>query len=211
MQDHEARLPLATHRSYPVCARFDRFHLDLSRGELRKEGVTIAIQELPIRVLRMLLQAEGEVVTREQLRAELWPKDGSGLLWIRLSSLCSRWHTRAMPKRISKTPQDINQAAFQMVRRLTDTEDAPVKAPAKVSTSDISRVMAAMGRRGGQIGGKRRLTTMTPEERREAARKAAHARWEKRADKLPIPFSDTNPRVEAFNAVMKKQRLRKVN
>jgi len=37
--------------------------------------------------------------------------------------------------------------------------------------------MAAMGRRGGRIGGKRRLTTMTPEQRREVAQKAAKARW----------------------------------
>lgn len=66
---------MATDRSYPMCARFDRFHVDLSRGELRKEGAAVAIQELPFRVLRMLLQAEGEVITREQLRAALWPKD----------------------------------------------------------------------------------------------------------------------------------------
>jgi hypothetical protein len=67
-----------------------------------------------------------------------------------------------------------------MVRHLTGTADP---APAKVSGSDISRVMAAMGRRGGRIGGKRRLTTMTPEQRQETARKAAQARWAKPASK----------------------------
>jgi hypothetical protein len=82
-----------------------------------------------------------------------------------------------MPKRIGTKPQDVNQAAFQMVRHLTSTEDVPAKSPAKVSSSDISRVMAAMGRKGGKIGGKRRMTTMTPEQRREAAQKAAHVRW----------------------------------
>jgi len=83
-----------------------------------------------------------------------------------------------MPKRISKSarPLDVNQAAFQMVRRSTGTEDRQVRPP-KVSTSDISRVMAAMGRKGGKIGGKRRLTTMTPERRKEVALKAAKARW----------------------------------
>jgi hypothetical protein len=85
-----------------------------------------------------------------------------------------------MPKRISKSarPLDINQAAFQMVRRSTGTEDREIRPP-KVSTSDISRVMAAMGRRGGKIGGKRRLTTMTAEQRRAVAQKAAQARWSK--------------------------------
>lgn len=66
-----------------------------------------------------------------------------------------------------------------MVRRLTGTSE-PV--PIKVSSSEISRVMAAMGRRGGRIGGKRRLTTMTPEQRQETARKAAQARWAKKVE-----------------------------
>ena len=84
-----------------------------------------------------------------------------------------------MPKRLSKSrPQDINQAAYQMVRRSTATEDREARPP-KVSTSDISRVMAAMGRKGGKIGGKRRLETMSPEHRREVALKAAKARWAK--------------------------------
>jgi DNA-binding winged helix-turn-helix (wHTH) protein/Tol biopolymer transport system component len=75
MRAHEARLPLVTDRSYPICGRFDRYEVDLNRGELRKDGVSLAIQEQPFQILRMLLQAEGEVVTRERLCAALWPKD----------------------------------------------------------------------------------------------------------------------------------------
>ena len=71
-----------------------------------------------------------------------------------------------------------NQAAFQIVRRSTATEDREPRPP-KVSTSDICRVMASMGRKGGKIGGKRRLTTMTPEKRSEGALKAAKTRWAK--------------------------------
>jgi phage gp16-like protein len=80
-----------------------------------------------------------------------------------------------MPKRISK---DVNQAAFQMVRRSTGTE-SPGSQP-KVSRSEISRVMAEMGRKGGRIGGKRRLETMTEAERKQVATNAAKARWGKR-------------------------------
>jgi hypothetical protein len=65
-----------------------------------------------------------------------------------------------------------------MVRRSTGTEGRETHPP-KVSTSEISRVMAAMGRKGGKIGGKRRLTTMTAEQRREVALKAAQTRWSK--------------------------------
>jgi hypothetical protein len=39
--------------------------------------------------------------------------------------------------------------------------------------------MAAIGRKGGKIGGKRRLKTMTPKERSKIAAKAAKARWNK--------------------------------
>jgi hypothetical protein len=40
-----------------------------------------------------------------------------------------------------------------------------------------------MGRKGGQIGGKRRLVTMTPAARKAAAAKAAQARWGVKAKK----------------------------
>jgi hypothetical protein len=90
-------------------------------------------------------------------------------------------NTVLMPKRLSKSanPADINQAAYQMVRRSTATEDRPARPP-KVTQSDITRVMAAMGRKGGKVGGKRRLITMTAEQRREVAVKAARSRWAKR-------------------------------
>jgi hypothetical protein len=64
-----------------------------------------------------------------------------------------------------------------MVRRSTQTEPEPT--PPKVSRSEISRVMSAMGQRGGRIGGKRRLETMSAAERREVAAKAAKTRWAK--------------------------------
>jgi hypothetical protein len=43
----------------------------------------------------------------------------------------------------------------------------------------ISLLMATMGHKGGKIGGKRRLETMTPAARRKIAKKAANARWAK--------------------------------
>jgi len=67
---------MATSNSSRTCAQFDRFSVDLSSGELRKSGFRVAIQEQPLQVLRLLLQAEGEVVNREQLCATLWP-DGT--------------------------------------------------------------------------------------------------------------------------------------
>jgi hypothetical protein len=88
-----------------------------------------------------------------------------------------------MPKRISK-PQDVNQAAFEMVRRSTSElgvipePEKRTEAP-KPTKYDISRVMSAMGRKGGKVSGKRRMVTMTPEQRHNVALKAAQARWAK--------------------------------
>lgn len=87
-----------------------------------------------------------------------------------------------MPKRISK-PRDVSQAAFEMVRR--STEEVEAKGPkvifeyVKPNKNTISSVMAEMGRRGGRIGGKRRLETMTPAQRSKIAKKAAKTRWQK--------------------------------
>jgi len=43
----------------------------------------------------------------------------------------------------------------------------------------VQQVMREMGAKGGKIGGKRRLETMTDEQRKRSARKAAKARWAK--------------------------------
>lgn len=83
-----------------------------------------------------------------------------------------------MPKRISSRPSDISQAAVQTVQRPTE-EPEPPKRKRKIPRA-VSRVMSAMGKKGGRIGGKRSLVTLTPEERKERALKAAKARWAKR-------------------------------
>src|SRR6266446_1996777 len=55
--------------------RFGAFEVHLRSGELRKQGARIKLQEQPFRVLNVLLHHPGEVVTREELRASIWPAD----------------------------------------------------------------------------------------------------------------------------------------
>src|SRR3979490_2950499 len=55
--------------------RFDIFELDLRAGELRKRGVKLRLQGQPIQLLAILLQSAGNLVTREELRTQLWPAD----------------------------------------------------------------------------------------------------------------------------------------
>lgn len=44
-------------------------------GELRKHGVRIRLQEQPFRILALLLDRPGEIVSREEIRAKLWPEN----------------------------------------------------------------------------------------------------------------------------------------
>jgi DNA-binding winged helix-turn-helix (wHTH) protein len=60
----------------PKLVRFEGFQLDLRAGELRPNaGKTVRLPEQPFRILAMMLKSPGEVVTREDIRKELWPDD----------------------------------------------------------------------------------------------------------------------------------------
>ncbi|HWW14795.1 MAG TPA: winged helix-turn-helix domain-containing protein [Candidatus Dormibacteraeota bacterium] len=54
---------------------FDVFELDIRAGELRKRGVKLHLQGQPLQVLTTLLNHAGDVVTRDELRAEIWTAD----------------------------------------------------------------------------------------------------------------------------------------
>ncbi|HEX4232089.1 MAG TPA: winged helix-turn-helix domain-containing protein [Bryobacteraceae bacterium] len=53
--------------------RFHEYDVDFARRELRKSGVRVGLQHKPFRVLELLLRRPGELVTREELVALLWP------------------------------------------------------------------------------------------------------------------------------------------
>jgi DNA-binding winged helix-turn-helix (wHTH) protein/tetratricopeptide (TPR) repeat protein len=54
-----------------IC-RFEQFEVDLSGGLLTRGGVRVKLQDQPFRILAMLLDQPGVIVSREQLRQELW-------------------------------------------------------------------------------------------------------------------------------------------
>jgi len=86
------------------------------------------------------------------------------------------WHNRGMQKRSSKNLKDVNEIAAFVVAsstsapdELPSVEEEPFKNPAAVE----------LGRLGGLKGGKARAVKLAPEKRREIAKKAALARWNK--------------------------------
>lgn len=66
-------MALSTISRAVIC--FYVFELDLQAAELKKHGRKIKLQDQPFRVLAMLLEHPGAVVTREEMRQKLWPAD----------------------------------------------------------------------------------------------------------------------------------------
>src|SRR5215469_7484655 len=81
---------------------FGVFELNLKSGELcSAEGKTV-LQEQPLQILRMLLGHDGEIITREEIRKQLWPNDTFG-----------------------DFEQSINAAIKRLRRALNDSADEP--------------------------------------------------------------------------------------
>ncbi len=66
---------MSAHTQTASLLRFDAFELDTRAGELRKRGVKLRLQGQPLQVLAALLQQPNGLVTRDELRAQIWPAD----------------------------------------------------------------------------------------------------------------------------------------
>jgi len=60
---------------FPTRLCFCKFELDLASGELHKDGEKVALPPKAFEILRALTEHPGDVVTREELRAQLWAAD----------------------------------------------------------------------------------------------------------------------------------------
>jgi hypothetical protein len=84
-----------------------------------------------------------------------------------------------MRKPSGREPEDEVQAGFMAVHRLLGDLPSIEPEAAQPARSLRSQILSELGREGGKIGGKARAASMTPEQRRRSARKAARARWGK--------------------------------
>ena len=78
-----------------------------------------------------------------------------------------------MPTRSRTRPLDLNELAKLVVD--SSTGDAPRRE--KPERKPKNKAAVALGKLGGRKGGNARAAKLTPEQRREIARKAAQARW----------------------------------
>jgi DNA-binding winged helix-turn-helix (wHTH) protein len=58
------------------CYRFGTFEADAATGELRRQGIRVKLNAQPFQLLLLLLEQQGELLTREEIARELWP-DGT--------------------------------------------------------------------------------------------------------------------------------------
>src|ERR1700722_11993564 len=58
--------------------RFGTYEGSLQSGEVRKSGLRIRVQRQPLKLLEILLERPGEVVSREELRGRVWTNESFG-------------------------------------------------------------------------------------------------------------------------------------
>lgn len=64
-------------RHTPV-VRFGTFEVSFASNEIRKAGVKVRVQQQPMKLLEILLERPGEVVTRDELRNRIWADENFG-------------------------------------------------------------------------------------------------------------------------------------
>jgi len=83
--------------------------------------------------------------------------------------------------RKTKRDHDFSVTAFRVVQEATGQSEPETKEATPESSVDRHAAAVALGRLGGLKGGKARANKLTPEQRKESARKAAKARWQRKS------------------------------
>jgi eukaryotic-like serine/threonine-protein kinase len=116
--------------------RFGLFEVDLENALLTRKGVRVRLQEQPFRILAMLLERPGQIVTREELRQELWPTgtyvDFDGSLNAALKRLRSALDDQADNPRFIET---VPRRGYRFI--------APVTATVSTAETVVKKVVAA--------------------------------------------------------------------
>src|SRR5271168_293233 len=124
--------------------RFGTFEVSLQSGEVRKAGVRIRVQQQPLKLLEVLLERPGGVVTREELRSRVWPNESFGdfdqAVNIAIAKLRSALGDSAENPRYIET---LPKRGYRFIADVTVVDtDVPTKSP----------VSTAVDRRGTEPG-----------------------------------------------------------
>ena len=147
--------------------RFGLFEADVSNKTLTRNGVRVKIQDQPFRVLLLLLEHPGEIVSRDQLRSNLWPDgtfvDFDGSLNVILKKLRAALDDNPDNPRFIETiprsgyrfiaPVAVTRAESHPPAEIGVSIDRPVRATAPdISHSDVTRSAQPPVSRNQNIG-----------------------------------------------------------
>jgi TolB-like protein/DNA-binding winged helix-turn-helix (wHTH) protein/Tfp pilus assembly protein PilF len=118
-------------RPIPRVMRFGVFELDPVAGELRKSGLQIRLPDQSLKILVMLVKRPGTVVTREELRHELWP-DGTFVEFDHsLNAAINR--LRAALNDSAETPRFVETVTHRGYRFIATVDGSPAAAETQLS------------------------------------------------------------------------------
>src|SRR5271157_1004926 len=112
--------------------RFGSFEVDLQEGKLTKGGIRIRLQEQPLRILVLLLERPGQLVTREEIRQKLWSQDTFVEFDDALNTAVGK--LRAALNDSADTPrflETVPRRGYRFVAPVTWTPEAQAPAPIK--------------------------------------------------------------------------------
>jgi TolB-like protein/DNA-binding winged helix-turn-helix (wHTH) protein/Tfp pilus assembly protein PilF len=109
--------------------RFGVYQCDFRAGELHKNGIRVRLSDQPFRLLTILLERRGELVTRQELREQLWPNEEFGEFDDGLNTAINK--VRAALDDSAENPRFIETVPRRGYRFI-----APVEALADAATPD---------------------------------------------------------------------------
>ena len=116
--------------------RFGTFEVDLESRELRKHGMLVHLEEKPFRILQLLIEQAGRVVTRRALREKLWPDTHVG-------------YDQNLNTAVNKLRELLGDSAqssrfIETLPRLGYRFIAPVMIPTRSSSLEAKRMLAVL-------------------------------------------------------------------
>jgi TolB-like protein/DNA-binding winged helix-turn-helix (wHTH) protein/Flp pilus assembly protein TadD len=130
-----------THTSSDIL-QFGVFQLDLKAGELRKAGVRVKLQDQPFRVLALLVERAGQLVTREDLRQRVWPGNVYVDFDQGLNNAIKKVREALGDSADSPTlVETVARHGYRFIAPLTTAPPAPPTAPAAAPSNSESRTL----------------------------------------------------------------------
>jgi TolB-like protein/DNA-binding winged helix-turn-helix (wHTH) protein/Tfp pilus assembly protein PilF len=113
--------------------RFGAYEVSLQSGEMRKSGLRVKVQQLPMKLLEILLERPGEVITREELRSRVWPNETIGdfdqALNIAIGKLRNALGDSAENPRFIET---VPKRGYRFIAEVTTTDVVPQPAESAI-------------------------------------------------------------------------------